>query len=705
MHKIFRQFLFLSLFLLGSCASWFKPVQPLYQAFVTYFNAYYDANKLYENHMDLHAQMQTTEISILEPPQLYYAIDPKKLPLDSLLKAEMIITGMIQQKLLDPDHRKTNPMLDDSYLLLANIRLAQGKYSEALESYFYTYDRYKLDDETYYLAKLGEAKAYLMLGNLSYALDIVDEILRFNFDSSLDYIREDAVKIKLQAELEILGPAELIERIDFISKYKLYLKNSDQRDLLYYFAAYHARTIGRDDVAKRYFKRIVEEDDDEKISLYSRVFYASYQEEVDFEDLEDDLNEIIVLNGEDETFKWDVYYFFAQGAKSRGADTLAHHYSDLVISNSQNDFIRGLAFKVKAEIALSGYEFLESSLAYDSATALIPTNKMEYAQVVKNKQDVDIIGKYIKKKIQLEDNLDMIYYTDEELDSLVLIKQQDTLTTEEKLTQNAPNILRIKVDRSVYGNNMDMPFYFYNTSAVRMGLMNFISQHGQNAPYEKWKWNKPIPTTNQKPEDTASIENYKNVLLARQKQLADSEDSIIDALIKLNFDIASIYRNNFKLYQEAIDLWEETIDDIDSRHVLYLPALYALYVTYDMTEQQGSALKYKKAVVNQFPNSIFAQKILGKKKRKSGGSRITFRRLYFAYKNKDYKKVIRNVDDFISDAPYFLKPKAMFMKAVSRYKLDKTYPIYKELEFIYYNYPTNPIAKRVGTTMTMVRSF
>ena len=690
---------------ISSCASWFKSVQPVFQAFVTYFNAYYDANKLYKNHMELHDEKQSEEISILEAPRLYYAVDPKTLPHDSLVKAELIITGMIQQKIVDPDNRKTNPMLDDSYLLLADIRLAQGKYSEALESYFYTYDRYNLDDETYYLAKLGEAKAYLMLGNLSYSLDIVDEILRFNFPSGLSYIREQAVKIKLQSELEILGPAELIERIDFLPKYRRYLKDSEDRYLLYYFAAYHARAIGRDDVAKKYFKRILEDDDDEKISLYSRIFYATYAEDVDYEDLEDDLNEIIVLNGEDETFRWDVYYFFAQGAKSRGADSLAYQYSNLVIDNSQNKFIKGLAYKVKAEVSLSQYEFLESSLAYDSAMALIPTNKIEYAKVAKNKKDVDIIANYIKRKMALERDVEMISYSDEQIDSLVAVKQADTIAKESNAPINAPNILRIKVDRSVYGQNMDKPFYFYNTSAVRMGLINFISTQGQNDPYEKWKWTKPqIKVVN--PIDTASSESaIKEILIAKQQRLAENEDSITDALIKVSFDIATIYKNNFKLYQEAIDLWEQTLERLGKGDNLYLPALYSLYVSYNLTEQQGLALKYKKMVVNGFPNSVFAQKILGKKRRKSGGARISFRRLYFAYKNKDYKKVIRNVDDFIADAPYFLKPKAMFMKAVASYKLDPNYPIYKELEYIYYTYPANPISRRVGTTMTMVRSF
>lgn len=723
MEKILKKtYLYLASFLIislswNSCApkKWStigKKIKDYYVWYNSYFNEYFDANKLYEKHLKKYKEKKENTFSISEPPKFFYPIDTTLISTDSLKKAELIITALIQNLFIEKKATTRNAILDDSYLLLGNIRLQQGKYDEAIDAFHFTYTTFPFQD-THFEAIVGEAKAYLMMGNISYAHDLIEDVLKYQFKESEFKTRDEAYRIKLQAEVESNNVADFLVLYDASSKYKYLANINDESYKVKYFIAYYAMQTGRNELAKDYFKQVIKENDNDRYTLYSEIQYNTLTDSFDFEKLEDDLYDLLDLYDEEQNvFAWDIYYFFALKSKNQGDSILARKYADTVINNTKSNYIKSMSFQILGDLSIQKKDFIQANSFYSKALDSLPETKLEYATIFEKKKNLQTASDLLLEKSIDEKLLTGKTLSNEEKKFLYKLKNPDIVVKEkpqkkkkEKLEKKNKIKNYAKIDR-LYFKNMTESFYFYNTRAVRKGFVKFNNQYYQLAyPSENWKWKNSFSNNsnhNNIPEETQNTEDTVSTKKVKPKSNIN-RDSLQQELFFIKFRLANLYRDDFGLYKEAIDTWLEILNKINKENKMYLPTLYALFRCYKLTDMQDDAFKIRVKIVNSYPESIFAKKIKGVVGKSRRSEKNNYKEIYTAYQFKDYKKVITEGERLLGSAGQDLIPQVSYLVAMSKYKTIENFDLYSELEYLYYNYPNHPIKKRIYRQMLYLK--
>ncbi len=183
-----------------------------------------------------------------------------------------------------------------------------------------------------------------------------------------------------------------------------------------------------------------------------------------------------------------------------------------------------------------------------------------------------------------------------------------------------------------------------------------------------------------------------------------------EALEKSNKKIAEALFNMGTIYYEGLldhDKAIETFELLDKRFPKdenILKSYYQLYRIYKEIEYDDDARKYKRLIINRFPESDYANFLkdpdyFRKQLAKKDIVKQFYRTTYLAFSNGNYNEVITNCDTAVSKyQDTALIPKFEYLKALSIGKTSDTATFIKELRNLVKKHPKSsvtPLAQNI----------
>lgn len=367
-----------------------------------------------------------------------------------------------------------------------------------------------------------------------------------------------------------------------------------------------------------------------------------------------------------------IYYTLGEISEKEKNESQAIANYQLSIKNStQNPKQKALSYLKLGEINFEQANYEASGAYYDSTMITLPKDYKDYDAINKRKTTLETLVSYIRT-IQKEDSLQRIAKmseSDRERFITRMIKkiEEDEERKKEELealqAQNQnPNLNNTPVVNNglpAMNNGAKADWYFYNQTTLSFGLNDFIKKWGNRKLEDNWRRsqkaliieNSPVAndsiapdslgvvkTTTTKATDKKSKEYYMAELPLSDSAVKLSNTRIIDAY----YNLASTYKEELNNNKKAIASFEEMNKRFpDNKYKL--STYYQLYRIFASVKNQSQADYYKNKLLNEYPNSEYAQIIknpnyVSDKNSQKGEVELFYTETYDSYAAGDYSK-------------------------------------------------------------------
>ena len=259
-------------------------------------------------------------------------------------------------------------------------------------------------------------------------------------------------------------------------------------------------------------------------------------------------------------------------------------------------------------------------------------------------------------------------------------------------------------------------WYFYNPSAMAYGSNEFRQKWGDRKLEDNWRLsNKQLTNTLEedpfadpyddedgedtivaRPTDPKNRQTYLVSLPLSEERMKKSHEMIIKAL----YNAAFIYRDGLKDIPKSNETFELLVQRYPE-HNLALQSYFILYQSYTESNNLEKANYYKNIILNNFPESDYAEIIKDpnyykKIEERNKAGEILYKQTYEAFQNKNYSIVIENGTEATKS---FKKNKDLiarfdYLKAISHEFVNGTDSLVENLEKFIVIHPTHPLTER-----------
>lgn len=326
-----------------------------------------------------------------------------------------------------------------------------------------------------------------------------------------------------------------------------------------------------------------------------------------------------------------IYYTLGEiEEKESNVPKAMDYYKKSVATSTVNPSQKALSYLKLGELNFELTQYPLAQAYYDSTLVTLPNEHPNYKNIVARQKTLDNLVGYLKT-IKREDSLQKFSkLSDAEKEAMIqkIIKKMEedeerAKEEKEKAISNAQSL----------GNNPNNPiadlntpvsaatFYFYNQNTISFGIADFQKKWGLRKNEDNWRRsNKALTlddpntnnnTTTKDPKDPnaktdpkKTKEYYLKNLPINDSLLLVSNNKIIDAFYLLG----STYKEDLNNHKKAIAAFEE-LNTRYADHKYLLNTYYQLYRSYEKEKNAERAEYYKNKILNDYPNSEFAQMI------------------------------------------------------------------------------------------------
>lgn len=418
-----------------------------------------------------------------------------------------------------------------------------------------------------------------------------------------------------------------------------------------------------------------------------------------------------------------IYYTLGEIFEKEKNETEAVRNYKLSIKNSfQNSKQKALSYLKLGEINFEKANYSDASGYYDSTMMVLPKDYKNYNLIAKRKETLETLISYIKT-IQREDSLQRIARMNES-DRRNFIKKliQKTEEDEERKKQQS-DALSIQNENPNYnpsvapigglpnmGSGVKGDWYFYNQTTLSFGLNDFIKKWGNRKLEDNWRRSqKALSFDNQAnvsndtivqsvgknkkddKEDKKMI-NYLSGLPLSDSLMSQSHKRIMDAF----YNLGSTYKEELNNYEKAIAAFEE-LNNRYSENKYRLSVYFQLYRVYGSTYNQSKSDYYKNKLLNEYPNSEYAQiiknpKYIADKNAQKDEVELFYTNTYDRYIAADFKKAYESCQQAENNfGKNDFSPKFAFIKAMCIGKLRGVDSMEFALKRLQISYPKDPV--------------
>lgn len=671
-------------------------------------------------------------------------------------RAEAKATKAIQKHSMYIDGREKNPQIDEAHLLLGKSRYYDNRYIPALEAFNYILYKYPDSD------KIGEAKVWREKTNIRLENDGIAiknlKLLLEQKETLSEQVYADANAILAEAYLKTDMPdsalivlknaAEYTERNEEKARY--YFIEGQLYDKLDMPDSAHAAYQKVIDMKRKSPRRYVIQAHAMQAGHFdfktgdTLAFMENYRELLDDRENRpylDVLNHQIALFYDKQNLddKAITYYNKSLRSKTETADR----------------YLKASNYRNVAEINFERAQYPVAGLYYDSTMVFLDKRSREFKRIKKKRDNLADVIKYegiarvndsILYVVSLPDAEKQAYYEKhiedlKEKEAAELKRLEEELRRQENMAAAGgiqpmqmpnnsplggggvvPSDGRAKTLASsgfktpaapagqVTGANTGTAgkFYFYNTSTVSYGKLEFERRWGRRPLVDNWRWLselKTIPVADADTESDNTAENTQDTEKTEPRFTTDfyisqlpTSQTVLDSLAKERnfayYQLGSIYKEKFREYERAADKLEKLLQN-DPEERLVLPSKYNLYKIYQIIDPAKAEI-YKQQILTEYPDSRYAEIIRNPSlyDDNSQSPEAVYASLYTQYENGELRKVQALTEEYIDRyTGEDIVSKFELLKANIAGRLEGIEEYKKALNFVSLNYPNSEEGK------------
>lgn len=433
-----------------------------------------------------------------------------------------------------------------------------------------------------------------------------------------------------------------------------------------------------------------------------------------------------------------IYYTLGEIFEKEKNEAMAIVNYKLSVKNStQNPKQKALSYLKLGEINFEQANYTASEGYYDSTLITLPKTYKDYAIISKRKETLGTLVGYIRT-IQREDSLQKIAKMSESDRTRFIekmIKKNEEL--EEKKKEELENLAAQNANpnnniSAIPNNGLPVistgekgDWYFYNQTTLSFGVNDFIKKWGNRKLEDNWRRSqKTLGYESQANNSTPSVDTTaqvgikdKNTLTGNKKPidsyltnlplsdslLQKSNKTIIDAY----YNLGSTYKEELNNNKKAIATFEELNNRFtDNKYKLSI--YFQLYRIFTSIKNQQQADYYKNKLLNEYPNSEYAQiiknpKYISEKNAEKGEVELFYTDTYNDYSSGNYTSAYAKTNESESKfGKNDFAPKFAFIRAMCIGKLKGIDSLDAALKQVQVFYPKDAVTKQAQDILEVI---
>ena len=648
-------------------------------------------------------------------------------------RAETKATKAIQRHSMNIDGTEKNFQIDEAHLLLGQARYYDQRFIPALEAFNYVLYKYPTSSKIYE-AKIWREKTNMRLDNDALAVTNLNKLLKeIKFK---DQIFADANATIAQAFLNLQEKDSAVAKLKLATKFT---KRDEEKARYHFILGQLYDDLNYKDSAFIEYQKVI--DMNRKASrMYVIQAHAKQASRMDLSktDTIAFLKKFTKLLKDRENRPYLDILNHQMGLyfdKSNQTKTAKKYYATSLKKQTNDDYLIASNYKNLAAIYFNKAQYTIAGKYYDSTLTKLQPRTREFNLFTKKKANLADVIKY-ETIAQTNDSLllvtalsltDKQQYYQKFIDKL---KKQDAKIEKERLIaekiaaqQNAvsntdfkekSNLIQTANSQKTTDSSTLNPtvaigaknaaandFYFYNSSSVSYGKLEFKRLWGNRPLAENWRLNtsKDVPIDTNASTETATEktdkkeENEAYTTAFYIKKLPISQKTLDSLAIDRNFayyQLGTIYKEKFKEYALAANKLEKLLNQNPEMRLI-LPSLYTLYKIYEIIGSD-KATALKEQIISKYPDSRYAQilKNLNGQTNLQTKPEEAYTNLFTDYQNGRYRELIASIDAVIDQfTGEELLVKFELLKANCIGKLQGVNQFKKALNYVALTYPNS----------------
>ncbi len=419
-----------------------------------------------------------------------------------------------------------------------------------------------------------------------------------------------------------------------------------------------------------------------------------------------------------------IYYALAdieirEGDEPLGIDLLVKS-TEVSVSNNRQ---KGLSFLRLGDIYFGKKNYILAQQYYDSTASFLPQEYEGYEAAYNKSITLNDLVKNLTT-IAFEDSVQKLAAMDSvELDLMIenIIQKEREEEEQRKLDEelNRLNGATANNGRNNNNNNSGGGWYFYNQQTRSFGYNEFRKVWGSNRKLaDNWRRSdkSQLVDFNEPGEDSLDVEGaaaiadkfnkeeyYKNIPLTDEKMRL-SHKRVMDAI----YDNGLIYKEKLMDNKEAIGSFSGVL----TRYEFCEYTLASYYQLYRLYLAEGNTPKsdhYKNLILNDYPNSEYAQVIRNPDYKKENEQKKLddekdYANIYKAYHHGHYVAVLSKSNEVInSDQNNHYLPQYYFLKALAIGEQNQLESFEAALDAVVTKFPDHEVGRKSRRMLDILR--
>lgn len=624
----------------------------------------------------------------------------------------------------DPEYKawleqeEFNNQMGKAWLLLGKAEFHKGDFLGCISTFNYIARHYAYDKDIVAQCELWSARAYAELGWLYEAEDVLRKV-------QVDHLSKNSAPLYSAVSADILLKTKQYDAaIPFV---KIAVKNEDRkgnRPRFYYVLGQLYQMQGDKSAARNAYKRVLDLQPDNEMEFNARLQQSQLEDDIQksinilqkmaqLDKHKDRLDQIYGTIG-------DIYLEHEDTTKA------LEYYEKGIESSTENGINKAVVLVNAGDIYYKQRDYVKASPCYKEATQILSVENEQYARIQRRSETLDelVVEHNI---VVLQDSLQRLATLSEEEQMKVVEKiiadliqaekdEAERLAQAERAAEN-DNGPRSVNTQNMLGGGGSGAWYFYNPQLMRSGKQTFRTQWGNRILEDNWRRLSKASTSSsfmateeEIPEDsitneetisqaeqTAEIDDHKPAFYLQQipktaEDIERSNQQIADAL----YNMVYIYRDRVGDQALSDATFQEYCRRFPTNERL-VELYYMQYLTTLKNQNKADAEQYRKAIIQQFPESKEATIVsqpdyFERLKKMSAEQDSLYENTYYNYQDNNFAVVKANKQYAEEHYPLTpLMPRFLFLNAIAVAKTEGQEAFTQELQDMVTRYPDNEL--------------
>ncbi|WP_317166995.1 MULTISPECIES: tetratricopeptide repeat protein [Winogradskyella] len=654
-----------------------------FHALSTEFNILYNGNIALERGKDNVNNEFTEDFWNLLPVERMEIKDDLFLPGQTknadFERAEEKAIKAIQKHSMNIGGKEKNPQVDEAYLLLGQARYFDQRFVPAMAAFNNILNKYPTSDKINQV-KIWREKTSMRLDNDRGAIDKLRRLLEEEELEGQDLA--DATATLAQAYINLKSKDSAIVELT-IAVENTKIKREKAR--YHFIKGQLYNEFGKKDSANLEFDAIIKMHRQIPRSFYinahierSNNYDFSSIDPVVFEEYLTELEE----NRENRPYLDKIYYRIAEYYRNNVSDSVSEVYYNKSLRKITGDkYLRALDYETLGNMYFDRNIYKTAGAYYDSTMTSMELNTKPYRVIKKKRENLDDVIYYegiaqtndsILRMVSLPKEEQLAVYTKHAEGQRLKALQEQKQAEEEALRKQSAPSSQLSQNNQKYSKGLNPPgasrglqtksstrskgnssFYFYNSTTVAYGKNEFLKLWGDRKLQDNWRLNNQrADLTSSTEEEGEEKETEENQLFNPETYLASlpTEQKELDSIVKERnyayYQLGIIYKEKFKEFELAKSKLEVLLGK-NPEDRLVLPSKYNLYHIYIELGSLGKAEAMKIAIINDYPDSRYAEILLNPQSELSkdeNSPEVIYTKLYDQFTAEDYTAVIEGAE-------------------------------------------------------------